>query len=751
MSDTQWGDLPETLLEVESISKDFQEFVGSLFENAQKEVEKADYHVEKGVNLKEILSRLSTSIPRMSGKFVSPDTYNHISIVSQSIQGYLKVIEKGALESVSQKVHSDANTWISNLFGIDSNMHSYYHERDYDGLLKVCKLALHARYTKYATDGFTALYTRPPVIYLSVSAPPEFGKRLRSELGLPQSSMCSVPCNTMFGSPFTMDVAAFERLLTDDVSCGKTPLILIAYAGTPISGHTDNLSRLREICTQSGVWFHVEGDTLANLTMPQVQPSIQAATMADSLTLNFSKWYAIPNLPYCTFFQSNNIGMAYSSGLITDAEGLLKSLPIWLIIQFMGTHVLKAITEHASGLSQQMSNRLDMVNSVKRIEQPTGLSPVVIFKYTANVPLPVNKGKDDILKPSLLQQGLKMDVSPNLCDKYNSHLASHLKNESIKVIIDQITIPHEGVCLRFNPLQTSRTSETTKDDINNFIEILQNKVNLMDYTQSNRIPFKNLFTDITDVVLIDVAEEPVLGAFQCIPTYWKTKSMANLSDSKKEEANELNLRLYNELYISYSCLQKRILSNGQLCIVVGMIDENVNLKLFVTKIANLAIDLQDNSKFVDSVKDSVEENIREAQAKLDLEREEKLYQEGLMRNVPIVSSLFNWLSPPPVDHGIIGHSFDLTSGKLDKTENVYKLKMQVYDDNSDAHSHISRRSILSNVAKSLELDDAEDDESVSGDSVQTLSDVESVVGDISPDIPVNKLSESRDAENIVPV
>merc|ERR1712226_146680 len=263
----------------------------------------------------------------------------------------------------------------------------------------------------------------------------------------------------------------------------------------------------------------------------------------------------------------------------------------------MGTHALRAITEHASGLSQQVSNRLDMVSNVKRIEQPIGLSPVLIFKYTAIVPLPVSKGKDvdDVPhKPSLLQQGLKMDVSPNLCDKYNSHLVEYLKSESTKVVIDQITIPHEGVCMRFNPLQTSRTSETTKDDINSFVETLQNKVIEMDCTLSNRITFKNLFIDIPDVVLIDVSEEPVLGAFQCIPNYWKTKTMSNLSDSKKEEANELNLRLFDELCLTYKCLQKRILSNGQLCIIVGMVGENIDLQIFIDKVSTLAIELQDN-------------------------------------------------------------------------------------------------------------------------------------------------------------
>ena len=46
----------------------------------------------------------------------------------------------------------------------------------------VCALALHSKYAKYATDGFTALYTRPPVIYISGAAPPDFGKTLRNRV-----------------------------------------------------------------------------------------------------------------------------------------------------------------------------------------------------------------------------------------------------------------------------------------------------------------------------------------------------------------------------------------------------------------------------------------------------------------------------------------------------------------------------------------------------------------------------------------
>ena len=48
----------------------------------------------------------------------------------------------------------------------------------------VCKLALHSKYPKYESDGFTALYTRPPVIYISSAAPPEFSKQLQNQVNI---------------------------------------------------------------------------------------------------------------------------------------------------------------------------------------------------------------------------------------------------------------------------------------------------------------------------------------------------------------------------------------------------------------------------------------------------------------------------------------------------------------------------------------------------------------------------------------
>lgn len=68
-------------------------------------------------------------------------------------------------------------------------------------------------------------------------------------------------------------------------------------------------------------------------------------------------------------------------------------------------------------------------------------------------------------------------------------------------------------------------------------------------------------------------------------------------------------------------------------------------------------------------------------ATLDLmkESEEKLWQDGILRQVPVFGSLVNWWSPPNKDGGagIKGRSLDLTAGVVASTENIYRYHMQV--------------------------------------------------------------------------
>lgn len=65
-----------------------------------------------------------------------------------------------------------------------------------------------------------------------------------------------------------MDVAALQKMLADDSVTGKVPLIVIADAGTPVTGHVDNIIRIKELCKAHDCWLHVRGHNLSALTLP---------------------------------------------------------------------------------------------------------------------------------------------------------------------------------------------------------------------------------------------------------------------------------------------------------------------------------------------------------------------------------------------------------------------------------------------------------------------------------------------------
>lgn len=55
--------------------------------------------------------------------------------------------------------------------------------------------------------------------------------------------------------------------------------------------------------------------------------------------------------------------------------------------------------------------------------------------------------------------------------------------------------------------------------------------------------------------------------------------------------------------------------------------------------------------------------IETATQDLQKENAERVWQEGILRHVPVVGSLVNWWSPPSKEGGIKGRSLNLTAGQ----------------------------------------------------------------------------------------
>ncbi|CAH1957550.1 unnamed protein product [Acanthoscelides obtectus] len=202
--------------------------------------------------------------------FLSLDSVTKLVMVSHSLAAFCGGLERPIVQKLSTRFTTDTTRWISQIFGF-YDCSAFYHDDLLEGLFRVTRMMLHYKYPRYLEDGALAFANSLPMIYSSVASPLVVAQHLCRQLGLPFACIRPVPVNTHFGSQYIMDVSALQKMLADDVATGRTPLLVIADAGTSITGHVDNISRINELCKVHGAWLHVRGHTLAALALPNHQ------------------------------------------------------------------------------------------------------------------------------------------------------------------------------------------------------------------------------------------------------------------------------------------------------------------------------------------------------------------------------------------------------------------------------------------------------------------------------------------------
>lgn len=73
-------------------------------------------------------------------------------------------------------------------------------------------------------------------------------------------------------------------------------------------------------------------------------------------------------------------------------------------------------------------------------------------------------------------------------------------------------------------------------------------------------------------------------------------------------------------------------------------------------------EVEASSKLLDTISEVVKRGIEAAQTDLERENAEKLWQEGILRHVPVVGTFVNWWSPPSKETGVRGRSLNLQAG-----------------------------------------------------------------------------------------
>ncbi|ELW67676.1 Pyridoxal-dependent decarboxylase domain-containing protein 1 [Tupaia chinensis] len=523
---------------------------------------------------------------------------------------------------------------------------AYFHEEEREGLAKICRLAIHSRYEDFVVDGFNVLFNKKPVIYLSAAARPGLGQYLCNQLGLPFPCLCRVPCNTMFGSQHQMDVAFLEKLIKDDVERGRLPLLLVASAGTAAVGHTDKIGRLKELCEQYGIWLHVEGVNLATLALGYVSSSVLAATKCDSMTLTPGPWLGLPAVPAVTLYKHDD------PALENDDD--------------MNYHTLEVTTALTSA-----------TNSAADLRGRAGRSPGTRFGLLRLLAGGGFFSVEDTVANTTGHCGLLAVTVVFFTAAAHEALTTYHLGEQLKQLVPAsgltiMDLEIEGTCLRFSPLMTASVLGTRGEDVDQLVACVQSKLPVLTCTLQLREEFKQEVEATAGLLYVDDPNWPGIGVVRYEHANDDKSSLK--SDPEGEQIHAGLLKKLNELESDLTFKMGPEYKSMKSCIYIGMTSDDVDVSELVETIAVTAREIEENSRLLENMTEVVRKGIQEAQVQLQKANEERLLEEGVLRQIPVVGSVLNWFSP--VQASQKGRTFNLTAGSLESTEHTYVYKVQ---------------------------------------------------------------------------
>ena len=93
-----------------------------------------------------------------------------LSVVSHSLSAYITTLESVPLQRLSSRIASEVSMWMCDLFNFSAAGQAgqaHCHDDIRAGLVRTVRMVLHSKYPSLVTDGFIALSSSPPVLYIT--------------------------------------------------------------------------------------------------------------------------------------------------------------------------------------------------------------------------------------------------------------------------------------------------------------------------------------------------------------------------------------------------------------------------------------------------------------------------------------------------------------------------------------------------------------------------------------------------------
>jgi glutamate/tyrosine decarboxylase-like PLP-dependent enzyme len=259
-----------------------------------------------------------------------------------------------------------------------------------------------AREAKTAGNEHGLWDTRAGVVYASEQVHMAVPKAV-AMLGIGRENLRYIPCD----DSYRMQPSALENAIREDEASGRTPIAVVASAGTVNTGAIDPLKEIAEIAQAHRIWLHVDGayGALAAIAKPE---KFDGLVLVDSLSLDPHKWLYQPLDCGCLLYRDVAAARrafmytgTYAKQLSSDPiEGFaffeesielsrrFRGLKLWLSLRYHGLEgfreAIRADLEHAQRLARAIDQepRLERMAEVqlsavcfRHILSPTATEP----------------------------------------------------------------------------------------------------------------------------------------------------------------------------------------------------------------------------------------------------------------------------------------------------------------------------------------------------------------------------------------
>jgi len=632
----------------------------------------------EGRDIEQVLSIISHSIYREGeGQIVSKlcDRSALLSVVSHSLSAYITTLESVPLQRLSSRIAGEVSMWMCDLFNFPGGQ-AHCHDDIREGLVRTVRMVLHDKYPQLVSEGFLAMASAPPVLYITSRTYTEVAQYVCNHLNLPSSTIRYVCGEEGDGS---MD--AFQAAIEEDKSKGRTPLMCVANVHSTIF-QKQSVAQLQELCQSNGLWLHLEGHALSALTL---LPTTTNYIHGDSMTLTFGSWIGIPAVPFVTLYK-NKEDAAQLAGLgVVNPSVRLGCLPLWCVMRSLGQNQIRSRVRAVFTMLEDISSKLSSMTSVRLLSQNEERAEIKIAALEAG-----ELSQEKIfhtVSPALAFQYIS-ETPPSLdsrvpayTDNLNSWLGQILQRDAPHIPVEIVDVETTGYVLRLCPFEDVTMVGLSIDDVETFLQCLEDKCAILNSTVAQRSKFIDLIEKENNLQHIDIAHWAGLGGVRYIPSEYvdtETGNLKELDESEIKMINQRNMELVATLRSTDSAFSLGEGPDHSMCVRFGMVTMDTDVEELLHLVINCGRDIDEAVSQLESLTEVVKKGMQQAQDELRKEADNQLWQEGILRHVPIVGSFYNWLSPLPDEAKVKGRSLNLKEGKLESTESIYKHHMQIH-------------------------------------------------------------------------